>query len=107
VDLHANELRYVPQWGKWLIWTGANWEPENTLAVFDMARKICRQAASECNKSAEAKKAPGVNFVGFRLARIGTKPVDRFSYRFCDRVLSRGRGQSSFFLTINDYAGFH
>jgi hypothetical protein len=44
-DLHADKLRYVAQWGKWLAWTGTHWESENTLAVFDMARKICRDAA--------------------------------------------------------------
>jgi putative DNA primase/helicase len=54
-DLHAHELRYVAAWGKWLTWTGTHWEFENTLAVFDMARKICREAARQCNKPAEAK----------------------------------------------------
>jgi single-stranded DNA-binding protein len=54
-DLHADKLRYVAQWGKWLAWTGTHWESENTLAVFDMARKICRDAAGRCNKPAEAK----------------------------------------------------
>jgi D5 N terminal like/RepB DNA-primase from phage plasmid len=52
---HTHELRYVAAWGKWLAWNGTHWEFENTLAVFDMARKICRQAASECNKASEAK----------------------------------------------------
>ncbi len=47
---HANELRYVAAWGKWLAWTGTYWEFENTLAVFDLARKICRAAAARCNK---------------------------------------------------------
>src|SRR5215510_8962681 len=44
-DLHADKLRYVAAWGKWLSWTGTHWEFETTLAVFDMARKICRDAA--------------------------------------------------------------
>jgi putative DNA primase/helicase len=47
---HANELRYVAAWGKWLAWTGTHWEIENTLDVFDKARKICRAAAARCNK---------------------------------------------------------
>jgi putative DNA primase/helicase len=54
-DQHADKLRYVAAWGKWLIWTGTHWEFENTLAVFDMARKICREAARQCNKPSEAK----------------------------------------------------
>jgi putative DNA primase/helicase len=41
-DRHASGLRYVAAWGKWLAWTGTHWEIESTLAVYDMARKICR-----------------------------------------------------------------
>lgn len=51
VDRHTHELRYVAAWGKWLAWTGTHWEIENTLAVFDLARKICRGAAARANKS--------------------------------------------------------
>jgi putative DNA primase/helicase len=50
-DRHGNDLRYVAAWGKWFAWTGTHWEIENTLAVFDMARTICREAAAECNKA--------------------------------------------------------
>jgi putative DNA primase/helicase len=54
-DLYTDKLRYVAGWGKWLTWTGTHWEFENTLAVFDLARKICREAARQCNKQSEAK----------------------------------------------------
>jgi hypothetical protein len=50
-DKHGLELRYVAPWGKWLAWTGTHWLTEKTLAVFDMARKICRDAASQSNKA--------------------------------------------------------
>lgn len=50
-DDHGIGLRYVAAWGKWFAWTGTHWGIENTLAVFDMARKICREAASRCNKA--------------------------------------------------------
>jgi putative DNA primase/helicase len=52
---HGADLRYVAAWGKWMTWTGSHWEIENTLAVFDMARKICRGAANLCNTASEAK----------------------------------------------------
>jgi DNA primase len=55
VDLHGDKVRYVAAWRKWLTWTGTHWEFENTLAVFDMARKICCEAARQCNKPSEAK----------------------------------------------------
>jgi putative DNA primase/helicase len=55
VERHGLNLRYVAAWGQWLEWTGANWEPEKTLKTYDLARKICRKAASECDRSAEKK----------------------------------------------------
>jgi putative DNA primase/helicase len=54
-NLHADELRYVAAWGKWFAWTGTHWEVENTLRVFDLARKICREAAVRCNKQSDSK----------------------------------------------------
>jgi putative DNA primase/helicase len=55
-DQHANELRYVADWGRWLCWDGARWQFDHTLAVFDHARAICRAAAAQCNKFKLAKE---------------------------------------------------
>ena len=52
---HGENLRYVAAWGKWYQWTGTYWLRENTLAAYDLARKICREAAAICNKPGEAK----------------------------------------------------
>jgi putative DNA primase/helicase len=49
-ERHANDLRYVAAWGKWLHWTGTHWRLDETLLAFDKARSICRSAAAECNK---------------------------------------------------------
>lgn len=54
VDRHGHELRYVALWGKWLKWTGTHWDIEKTLAVFDKARKICRETAARCEKNSAA-----------------------------------------------------
>jgi putative DNA primase/helicase len=43
-ERHERALRYVALWGKWLAWAKTHWQIENTLAVFDEARKICREA---------------------------------------------------------------
>jgi len=51
-ETHAHELRYVAAWGRSLIWTGTHWQFEDTLRVFDLARKICREATAHCSKSA-------------------------------------------------------
>jgi putative DNA primase/helicase len=49
-ERHAGDLRYVAAWSKWLRWTGAVWQFDDTLGAFDLARIICREAAAECNK---------------------------------------------------------
>jgi putative DNA primase/helicase len=46
-ERHGDELRYVAAWGAWLRWCGSSWHRENTLAAFDMARAVCRDAAAE------------------------------------------------------------
>lgn len=46
---HAADLRYVASWGKWLIREPARWRIDDTLHIFDQARAVCREAASECN----------------------------------------------------------
>jgi putative DNA primase/helicase len=47
---HANDLRYVAAWGKWLSWDGACWRFDDTLQAFDRAREVCREASAACNK---------------------------------------------------------
>lgn len=49
-ERHRHDLRYVAAWGRWLSWGGNRWQFDDTLAAFDRARKICREAAAECNK---------------------------------------------------------
>jgi putative DNA primase/helicase len=45
---HADDLRYVAAWGRWLQWNGRRWVQDHTLHVFDRAREICRAASIEC-----------------------------------------------------------
>jgi putative DNA primase/helicase len=56
---HAETLRYVAPWGKWLIYDGAKWNFDEKLKVYTMARQICRTAATAklltSNKNKEAK----------------------------------------------------
>jgi putative DNA primase/helicase len=47
---HADDLRYVAAWNRWLAWDGTRWKFDDTLLAFDLARKVCRSAAAGCNK---------------------------------------------------------
>ena len=46
VERFGRELRYVAVWNRWLRYSTSlcTWQFEETLAVFDMARAICREA---------------------------------------------------------------
>lgn len=48
-ERHADDLRYVAAWGKWLVRAPAVWRFDDTVNAFDMARAVCREAAGECN----------------------------------------------------------
>lgn len=47
-DRHKDELRYVAAWNKWLKYSGGVWRFDDTLNVFDLARRVCREAAARC-----------------------------------------------------------
>jgi putative DNA primase/helicase len=49
-EKHANDLRYVAQWGRWFLFDRTHWRFDETLHAFDLARKTCREAAAECNE---------------------------------------------------------
>lgn len=48
-ELHEDDVRYVDLWGRWLLWDGHRWIPDETRRAFDFSREICRLASSECD----------------------------------------------------------
>jgi putative DNA primase/helicase len=50
---YEGELRYVAGWGRWMCWDGTRWREDDTLAVFDRCRGICRRASAECGDAKE------------------------------------------------------
>jgi putative DNA primase/helicase len=58
VERHGNDLRYVSDWKKWLVWTGSNWQADESLEV-----------DRRCNDTAEAIVAE-VRAVGAELAAL-------------------------------------
>jgi putative DNA primase/helicase len=70
-DRHDDELRYVAAWRRWLRWDGTRWLFDDTLYAYDLARRICREAASECNKAKVASTIAAAKTVAAveRLAR--------------------------------------
>ena len=48
-ERHDGEFRYVPDLGRWFVWTGQVWERDGTLAGIRAARAICREASAKSN----------------------------------------------------------
>jgi putative DNA primase/helicase len=55
-ERHHDRLRYVASFGRWLTWADTHWMTDDTLAVFDLVRTLCREAAAQCNKNGMRKK---------------------------------------------------
>jgi putative DNA primase/helicase len=45
-EQYGNDLRYTAAWGRWSLWNGTCWLPDESLYVIDLARAVCRTAAS-------------------------------------------------------------
>ena len=43
IDALQNRGRFVASWSQWLIFDGVCWREDSTLAMFDAARRICRE----------------------------------------------------------------
>jgi putative DNA primase/helicase len=50
---HARDLLFVPEWGHWVRWDGTRWARDTTLAVFDLARLVCREEAARAERTAK------------------------------------------------------
>lgn len=46
-ERHADDLRYVAVWDRWLIWDGKRWAVDARLRVFDLVRTLCRDVLAE------------------------------------------------------------
>jgi putative DNA primase/helicase len=68
---HGDKLRYVSLWSRWLYYDGTCWRFDDTLAVFDRARALCREIATQANKASLARTIAGAKTVAAveRLAR--------------------------------------
>lgn len=44
---YKDELRYVAAWDRWLLWDGCRWAHDEKRSVFDLSRRICREALAE------------------------------------------------------------
>ncbi|WP_323771981.1 phage/plasmid primase, P4 family [Antarctobacter sp.] len=53
---HGSDLKHVAQWRTWFQWTGQVWSRDETGAVREAVRMICRAIASSCERAPEARR---------------------------------------------------
>nr|WP_296430000.1 phage/plasmid primase, P4 family [Roseovarius sp. BRH_c41] len=53
---HGANWKHVAQWGAWFHWTGQVWTRDMTGGARELARMICRAAAADCDRPAEARR---------------------------------------------------
>ena len=58
-EAYCDDLRYVAQWKRWLIWAKTHWRYDETLRAFDLARSVCREASAEALETG-GRKAEGI-----------------------------------------------
>ena len=75
---HVGELLYVPALGSWLRWDSCRWKADDVLAVFDLARVVCREASAveEGGKAVKLASAATIAAVE-RLARSDPRHARR------------------------------
>lgn len=68
---YGEDWRYCASWGKWLVWTGCRWQPDETLMSHHLIRTICRESALKVDAHRLAAKLLASGTVGGveRLAR--------------------------------------
>ena len=50
VEQYGRDLRYVHEWGTWLVWDGTRWIPDVTGEVMRRAKKTARLMLEEAGK---------------------------------------------------------
>jgi putative DNA primase/helicase len=74
---HADDVRHVAEWGKWLLWSGSHWQFDVTMRAFDMARAICRVASSEITDAKGVKLAAAIASAKAVAATLSLARADR------------------------------
>ena len=74
---HAQDLRYVAMWRRWLRWDGARWCGETTLLAFDLVRESCQRDGEDSQTETRPRRLYSAKTVIAveRLARADRRPA--------------------------------
>jgi putative DNA primase/helicase len=52
VKRHGKNIRFIPEWGKWIVWNGSSWDIDNDGAVMRLAKDTVEAMYEEASKLA-------------------------------------------------------
>jgi putative DNA primase/helicase len=55
VARHGENVRYVPAWGKWLLWDGKRWSTDETRGIYRLAKDVARAIWTDASDPARPK----------------------------------------------------
>jgi putative DNA primase/helicase len=67
VDVYGDQLRYVPEWRRWLVWTSKRWVPDSTGQSARWMKSIARRITADAIAIADDRSREAA----IRLARRG------------------------------------
>ena len=60
---NIDRVRFVDKWGRWYIWDGKRWAPDDTRHVFDLVCLVCREQSRRCNNLKTKRQLAGAKTV--------------------------------------------
>lgn len=56
VERHERDWRYVAAWGAWMRWSGSRWVRDETLAIREAVRRVCRDALDPGTRAPDSRR---------------------------------------------------
>ena len=52
---HGKNIRFIPEWNKWIVWNGSRWETDDDGAAMRLAKETVEAMYSEAVRSQTSK----------------------------------------------------
>ncbi|MCW3474683.1 phage/plasmid primase, P4 family [Limobrevibacterium gyesilva] len=77
-EKYSGQYLYVPAWSSWVRWDGCRWARDETLVVFDLVRRLCREKSALLRGNDASRLASAGTIAAVeRLARSDRRHVRR------------------------------
>jgi putative DNA primase/helicase len=79
IEHHGDNVRYVPTWGKWLVWDGTRWQVDDGCTIEQHARAVIDQVwAGTLDRLREVDRTEAAQMVSYAKATASANGVKNF-----------------------------